>query len=105
MKQPRPDSTRGSVGLCPFIRQFERLESRTLLAITIEIRYDFDSQGFFNDVNRRNVLQAAANDLASRLTDTLSPIIPSSGNTWEATFTHPGSGQQQVIPNLTVPAD
>ena len=85
--------------------QVELLEHRLTPAITINLDYRFDSAGFFNDPARQATLQLAADTLGSRLNDSLTAIVPSGGNTWQAQFTDPGTGVQASIPNLVVPAN
>jgi hypothetical protein len=81
------------------------LEKRELLALTIQINYDFDANGFFSDQGRRDILQAAANDIVSRFDDDLAAISPSGPNTWAANFMDPATGNTHKMPNLNVPAD
>ena len=83
----------------------EELEARTLPAITIAIDYTQDSEGFFNEQDRRDALQAAADMIAFALRDDLAAIIPSGQNNWTAFFSHPGNGGDSSISNLVVPAD
>ncbi|HEX4610246.1 MAG TPA: hypothetical protein VH092_18790, partial [Urbifossiella sp.] len=60
----------------------EHLEARDVPAITIQIDYSFDANGFFSDPTRRAVLQQAANAIASELTANLPAITPGGGNSW-----------------------
>jgi hypothetical protein len=83
----------------------EFLEVRLTPAIAINLDYRFDSAGFFNDPARQAIMQIAADSLGSRLNDSLSAIVPSGGNTWQAEFTDPATGAQTSIPNLVVPAN
>ena len=90
--------------------RLEVLESRVMLAMDpIQFRYDFDTTGWFSDPTlgqtRRDALQRAANDLTSRLNDTLAAIpSPSGTNMWTADFDNPGTGNRQQLANLVVPA-
>src|SRR5688572_9682058 len=92
-------------------RQFavELLEDRFLLSVSVDfvINATYDPNGFFDDhPQAATVLQAAANDLTSRLTDSLAAIpAPSGANTWTAIFKNPGTGNSESIVNLEVPAD
>jgi hypothetical protein len=88
--------------LLPEVRE---LEGRALLSLTIRIDYSFDSTNFFDTQAKRDVLQSAANAIASSLNDNLSAIQPSGGNTWSANFPNPTTGQQATIANLVVPAN
>ncbi|HEX8200833.1 MAG TPA: hypothetical protein VF590_10115, partial [Isosphaeraceae bacterium] len=81
------------------------LEPRTLLSIAVDIRYDYDINGLFAAPERRAVLQAAVNTVASTLGDSLAAIAPTATNTWSASFTDPGTGLTRTIANLVVPAD
>ncbi|MGE3820446.1 MAG: Calx-beta domain-containing protein [Isosphaeraceae bacterium] len=81
------------------------LEERTLLSLTIRIDYSYDTLNFFNTQAKRDLMQLAANALASHLDDSLLAINPSGQNTWEAVFPHPGNGQTIGITNLVVPAN
>ncbi|MGH7179504.1 MAG: hypothetical protein ACREJC_19160, partial [Tepidisphaeraceae bacterium] len=84
----------------------EPLDPRVLLSVSIQFDYQYDTSGFFTDA-RKQVLQAAANALTSRLTDSLAaiPAPPSASDSWTAQFTNPATGSPGSISNLTVPAD
>lgn len=80
----------------------------TASAIKIDIRYDYDTQGFFNDPEARAAMEAVADYFEPLLHDSLAAIDPAAwpGNSWEARITHPGNGTANfAIPNLVVPAD
>ncbi len=83
----------------------QELEPRLLLSVTIQLNYSLDTSGFFNNQAARDTLTAAANEIASRLTDSLQAIQPSGGNTWSETFFNPSTGLQQTINNPTVAAN
>jgi hypothetical protein len=85
--------------------RFELLECRRVLSVTFQVDYSYDTNNFFNTQTKRDVLQAAINDIAARIADDLDAIVPSGGNTWQPAFTHPGTGNVQSLPTLTVPAD
>lgn len=77
-------------------------------AITISFDFTYDTSGFFSGVNvaRRDVLQQAAAEFSSRLTDSLTAIVPVQGNTWTASFTNPSSAGTSVsLPNLSIGAN
>lgn len=103
---PRPHST---AGRRPARRRtvpcLARLEERALLSITINIDYTYDTSNFFNTPDKKAVMQAAANYVASELNDNLPAIQPAGGNTWTANFPDPSNGQQTTINNLSVPAN
>ena len=72
-------------------------------AIDIQFDFSFDSSNFFNgNLQRQNVLNAAALVFESRFTDTLSAITPGGGNTWTATFENPSTGLTQSVVNRTI---
>jgi hypothetical protein len=81
------------------------LERRELLSITFDVRYEFDTNNFFNTQAKRDLLQQAANSLGARLNDNLTDITPGGTNTWSATFSNPSNGLAQSVPNLVVPAN
>ncbi len=99
----RPSGKPRSVGFVP--SSIQGLEHRTLMSLAIDVRYDFDTSHFFNTTEKRNLMQEAADTIASALTDSLLPIQESGGNTWSAVINSPSSGQQVAIPHLVVPAD
>ena len=72
-------------------------------AIDIQFDFTFDSSNFFNgNLQRQNVLNAAALVFESRITDTLSAITPGGGNTWTASFPNPATGLSQNVLNRTI---
>lgn len=78
------------------------------LAIKIQLDYTYDTNGFFNQTGAKAALRAIADFYEPLLTDSLARIDNtqwSAGNTWTATFTHPGTGATQTISNLVVPDD
>jgi hypothetical protein len=83
----------------------ETLERRTLLSVKFQFDYTYDTQGFFSDPTRRSLLQLAADNLTSRLGDTLNAIVPGGGNSWSVTIVHPSAGNRVTINNSTLAAD
>ena len=75
----------------------------------ITFNYDLDTEGFFSGAEgatRRATLEKAASFYENFITDNLLAIPPGSGfNTWTASFSNPATGNQHLIPNLTIPAD
>ena len=67
------------------------LEARENPSLTIQFDYSFDSSHFFDQQSRRDTLQLAANNLASRIGSTLDAIAPNpgAGNTWTLTTFNP----------------
>ena len=77
--------------------------------LNITFNYDLDTEGFFSGAEgatRRATLEKAASFYENFITDNLLAIPPSSGfNTWTASFSNPATGNQHLIPNLTIAAD
>lgn len=71
----------------------------------MRIDYSLDTNGFFANADRRNLLQTAADLVVSKFTDTLSAIQPASGDNWTATLRHPGTGESINRTNLTLAAN
>lgn len=72
--------------------------------LAISFNYSLDTSGFFT-AERRNVLDSAASVFTSRITDTLSAITPGGFNSWDAEFTHPSTGNNASLHNLSIPAN
>jgi hypothetical protein len=82
--------------------------SGTAPAIQIEIRYDYDTNGFFNQPGSKEALRQVADYFEGLLHDSLLAIDHTqwpAGNTWTAVFEHPGTGAETHLANLKVPAD
>ena len=82
----------------------EPLESRTLFTLSVQVDYSLDSNHFFDDPNRRAILQAAFNT-AVAYADTLDAIQPSGSNTWKVVLDDPSGGANVELDNLTIPAN
>lgn len=88
-------------------------------AFSIDFDYTYDTNNFFDPnttagQDRRNTLTQAGQYYTNYISDSLSAIENNSSsrdgigfgsNTWTASFFHPGTGNQQTIADLTVPAD
>ncbi|MBI2825592.1 MAG: PEP-CTERM sorting domain-containing protein [Planctomycetia bacterium] len=75
-------------------------------AITITFDYSFDANNFFDTQIKKDLLNAAANTIASHLSDSLTAITPNApSNTWTASFFNPATGSIQTLSNLSIPAD
>ncbi len=75
-------------------------------ALTITFDYTYDTSGFFNSQARRDLLNEAAANLTSRITDSLTAIVPSGANTWTANPFDPNDPNSILsITNLVVPAN
>lgn len=81
----------------------ESLESRELLTITFQFDYSRDTNHFFSDTARRQVLELAGTTLGNRLDDQLLAITPSGGNTWSLTATDPSTGGTLTLNNPSIP--
>ena len=66
-----------------WIPAFVAMETRVLPAVSIVIDYSFDAQGFFTQP-RRDLMQFAADTIATKLNDSLSAITPGGIDTWSA---------------------
>lgn len=85
----------------------EMLEDRTLLSIQIQFDFSRDTNSFFGtNPQAQSVLQAAADNLTSRIITNLTAIVPGGSNTWTAITDHPSiAGQTLEVSNLNVPAN
>jgi len=60
--------------------------------LKVRVEYDgYDTNNFFDTQEKKRVFQLGLDSVASRLRDYLAPINSSD---WTATFTHPGTGQE-----------
>lgn len=82
----------------------EQLEARVLPALTITFDYSLDSNNFFpTNSPQRATFEAALNDIAANLQDTLLEIVPHKDNpadSWSATVTNPSTGGTQAYADL-----
>ncbi len=67
--------------------------------------YTYDTTGFFNDLGRRQILQAAADIVFSKFSDQLAAITPAGNNRWTQTFPHPSTGQQLSLEGGNIAAN
>jgi len=74
-------------------------------AINIEFDYRFDTNGFFSDVNRRNILDAAAGFFETFLTDNLTAIDSGNGGTFNARVFNPSGDGSVQVDDFSVAAD
>lgn len=96
----------------PLIERTMRSVFPTLLAVqassalTIEIDYSYDTNHFFDTVEKREAMQAVADFFGDLIQDRLLAIDPAEfGFSWEARFTHPSTGEVVTLPDFVVPAD
>ncbi len=83
-------------------------------AINIVFDYSLDTNNFFDTQAKRDVLDAAA-AVFEVITDSLDAIVPGTvynagtqnefSDTWDASFSHPGTGANHIITDMNVPAD
>ncbi len=83
----------------------ESLESRQLLTIAIQFDYSRDTNNFFADTARRQILELAGETLGSRLDDELLAITPSGGNTWSLTSFNPSGSGSFTLNDQSIPAN
>jgi Ca2+-binding RTX toxin-like protein len=74
------------------------------------VDYSLDTNSFFDTQLKRDVFQAAADSVASRLTDNLSAINPGPAgmgitNTWTSSFSHPATGATHNIVDPVIAED
>lgn len=82
----------------------ETLEVRIVpTRLAIEFDYSLDTGNFFADPARRALLDQAADIYEQRLTDELSAIVPSGGNTWDAVLNDPSGTGTKTVSSLTIP--
>lgn len=79
----------------------EVLEQRTMMTVSFKFDYRYDTNGFFNDTSRRQLLELAGRMLGENLGDSLKAIKPSGSNTWTPKITHPGTGQSINLSSST----
>lgn len=80
----------------------ETLEPRQLLTVQIQFDYSQDENGFFDDPERRAVLEFAAQSVVSQLHDELAGISPDADNSWSIDFTNPSNSGRVTINNPTI---
>ena len=79
---------------------------QTASAITINLDYSHDTNGFFtSNTYSKNLMETAASYFETHLTDSLSAITSSGSNNFSAHFTDPGTGSSASIDNYSVAAD
>ena len=78
------------------------LASYQASAISIVFDYSYDSSGFFADAQRRSLLEAAGTALGSRLQDNLGAITSDSVNSFDVSFSDPGTGASTSINNYSI---
>lgn len=78
-----------------------------LQALEIDLRYEYDSRGFFDQPGAREAIRACADFFEEVITDDLAGIDAGSTgrpeNSWAARPLHPSTGERLNIENLLVP--
>ncbi|QEL17266.1 FG-GAP-like repeat-containing protein [Limnoglobus roseus] len=80
------------------------LEDRTTPSITLRVDYTYDTNNFFTP-DRRVAIERVAAEVGSHLQDTLAAIVPSGGNTWQASFFNTITNRTVTLNNPTVAAN
>jgi len=73
--------------------------------VKIKLDYSYDQSGFFASDDRRLLLQAAADLVASKFTDSLTAIQPVGTDIWDAKFKNPATGVDVLRRNMTINAN
>ncbi len=81
------------------------LSAQQAQAIIIELDYSYDTNNFFQDSARQNVLQSAANFFEGQLNDSLTAINSTANNNFTAVFFDPSSGSNTSLSNFSVATD
>lgn len=75
-------------------------------AIKIELRYDYDTNGFFNQPGSKEALRKVADYFESMIHDSLLSINPATdGGSWTAKLGNPSTGLVVDLVDLVVPQD
>ncbi len=69
--------------------------------ITVRFDFSYDTLGFFNVPERRQILQAAADIVFSKFSDQLLAISPSGARSWTLSFPNPTTGATETLPGAT----
>ena len=67
------------------------------MGLEVVVDYTYDTNGFFDDFQRREALEAAAARYSRVITSSLLPAIPEIGDAWRIGFEHPGTGDDIQI--------
>ncbi|UCD51684.1 MAG: DUF11 domain-containing protein, partial [Phycisphaerales bacterium] len=70
--------------------------------LAVRIDYTFDTNGFFDTQEKKDLLQLAADTILAAFGDDLDAISPGGSNTWTATFENPSTGATESIADLVV---
>lgn len=83
--------------------------SLSVCALTIELDYSYDTNGFFQQAGAKEAMRQAADLFEDLIEDSLLRIDPNfyagTSNTWTARASHPGTGGTIDLVDLIVPAD
>ncbi len=73
--------------------------------ITVRFDFSYDTLGFFNVPERRQILQAAADIVFSKFSDQLLAISPSGARSWTLSFPNPTTGATETLPGGNLAAN
>ena len=71
--------------------------------LSIRFDYTYDTTGFVDTQEKRDLLEVAGRILIGAMGDDLEAIIPDGSNTWTATFANPSTGEPEGVTDLVVP--
>lgn len=87
-----------------FLAASSAVVSSSQAGLIFQFDYTYDTGGFFT-ASRKQVLEAAATYLESRIEDNLAAIpAASSPQTWKPTFNNPTTGVQLQLTGVSIPA-
>jgi hypothetical protein len=75
-----------------------------LAGLRFQFDYRYDRFGFFDDLARRESLEAAGR-VVTRYVDELSALVPEGDNGWDAFVTRPDGGGSLLVSDLPIPQD
>lgn len=74
-------------------------------ALSFIVDYTYDTLNFFDTQAKKNVFEAALASVGDNIPDTLNAITPTAPESWQITFSHPGTGATQTVYDPTIPAN
>jgi FG-GAP repeat len=81
--------------------QCETLEDRTT-PVAVRFDYSLDTSGYFDSAERRAAMDRVAASITAGMTDNLSAIVPSAGNTWQGRVYNVLTNSVQSIENPVI---
>ncbi len=79
--------------------------SQSASALIINFDYRYDTNNFFSDPARKNILSEAGNFFGSRITDNLTAITSGGVNQFDAKISRPDTGALTTLNSFNVAAD